>query len=70
MSLDWSWAVEIRHMARAERLPVRPFETYLLDMGVDAYTDTLFAGVASLKELQVSVMGPKRYRCQADRVRT
>lgn len=49
---------------------MRPFETYLLDMGVDAYTDTLFAGVASLKELQVSVMGPKRYRCQADRVRT
>lgn len=48
-----------------------PFETYLRDMDVDAYADTLFADVPSLKEVQVSVKLDPRDEStrQADRRR-
>ncbi|KAM5538644.1 hypothetical protein V8D89_007673 [Ganoderma adspersum] len=70
LTLDWSFAAGLRRMARGEELPPMPFEVYLQDMDVDAYADTLFASAASLKELQVSVVGPKRCTRQAERRRT
>lgn len=54
-----------------EDVPIMPFESYLRDMDVDAYADTLLASVPSLKEVQVSVRGSEA-GCvrQADRRRT
>lgn len=48
-----------------------PFEVYLRDMDVDAYADTLFAEVASLKEVRVAVVSSREGSTrQADRKRT
>ncbi|PIL22902.1 hypothetical protein GSI_15598 [Ganoderma sinense ZZ0214-1] len=68
LKLDMSW---MRAGSDGEEPPpTMPFEAYLQDMDVDAYADTLLARVASLKEVQVSVVrlreGPTR---QADRKR-
>ena len=53
-----------------EEPPVMPFEVYLQDMDVDAYADTLFAEVESLKEVRVSVVSSReRSTRQADRKR-
>ena len=68
--LDLSYMRTFRFHIGDEGLPPMPFETYLRDMDVDAYADTLFASVPSLKEVQLSVRGPQR-DCmrQADRKR-
>ncbi|PIL22886.1 hypothetical protein GSI_15582 [Ganoderma sinense ZZ0214-1] len=74
LKLDMSWIRDVR--TRAERSgeegpPIMPFEVYLQDMDVDAYTDALLAKVASLREVQVSVVWPGDGRTrQADRKRT
>ncbi|KAM5538641.1 hypothetical protein V8D89_007670 [Ganoderma adspersum] len=61
LKLDLSWMNVVRGRAESgaddEAPPIMPFEVYLQDMDVDAYADTLFAKVASLKEVRVSVLG-------------
>ena len=57
--LDLSWMKVFRGRSESDDgdksdVPLFPFEIYLRD--VDAYADNLFASVASLKEVQVSVM--------------
>ena len=59
--LELSWMTVIRERSKSDdgnksEVPLFPFEIYLRDMDVDAYADNLFASVASLKEVQVSVM--------------
>lgn len=56
-------------MDRGEDSPLMLFEVYLQDMDVETYADTLFSSAASLKELEVSVLGPKRCTRQAERRR-
>ncbi|PIL22901.1 hypothetical protein GSI_15597 [Ganoderma sinense ZZ0214-1] len=69
LCLDWSWAAGER-MDSSEELPPMPFEVYLQEMNVDGYADTLLASVASLQELHVSLVGPRRCSREAERKRT
>ncbi|KAM5538653.1 hypothetical protein V8D89_007682 [Ganoderma adspersum] len=69
LTLNWSCGSWMRSNDGGEGQLVVPFDVYLRDMDVDAYADTLFASAALLKKLQVSVVGPKRYKRQADRKR-
>ena len=58
--LDLTWMKVFRSRYKSDHgdkeLLMFPFEIYLQDMDVDAYADKLLASVASLKEVQVSVM--------------
>ncbi|PIL22888.1 hypothetical protein GSI_15584 [Ganoderma sinense ZZ0214-1] len=65
LSLDWTTVAWMKPAGA----PTTPLEVYLQEMDVDAYADTLFASAASLENLHVSVVGPKRCIRGADRGR-
>ena len=74
-SLDLTWKKAVpsrREESNGEEVaPVMPFEIYLQHMDVDAYTDALLEKVASLKEVQVSVVRPgEEFTRQVSRKRT
>ena len=73
LDLTWKKAVPSRREESngEEVAPVMPFEIYLQHMDVDAYTDALLEKVASLKEVQVSVVRPgEEFTRQVSRKRT
>ncbi|KAM5538643.1 hypothetical protein V8D89_007672 [Ganoderma adspersum] len=60
LDLTWKKSVPARleESNGDEAAPLMPFEVYLQDMDVDAYADAFVEKVASLKEVQVSVVRP------------